>query len=66
MQVYISEYLPQAVVDINVPPLWDANSTNKFEGWMLLGKDRWRKVKVNGLYFNYYLHIWILLILINT
>jgi hypothetical protein len=53
--VYFSEYLPQVVGDINVPLLWDVNSTNKFEGEVLLGKGRWRKVKGIRFYCNYYL-----------
>jgi hypothetical protein len=48
--VYFSEYLPQVVGDMDVPLLWDANTTNKFKGEVLLGKGRWRKVKGKIVY----------------
>ena len=54
---YIGKYLPQVKVDINVPLLWDVNYTNKFEGEVLLGKSRWRKVKGSSFYCNYYIYI---------
>jgi len=57
--MYFSEYLPQVVGDINVPLLWDANSTNKFEKEVLSGKGRWIKVKGVGFYCNYYLPTYI-------
>jgi hypothetical protein len=38
--MYFNEYLPKIMVDINVPLLWDANATKKFEGEALLGKGR--------------------------
>ena len=48
--VYFSEYLPQVVGDMDVSLLWDANTTNKFKGEVLLGKGRWRKVKGKIVY----------------
>ena len=53
--MYFSEYLPQVVGDINVLLLWDVNSTYKFEGEVMLGEGRWRKVKgILIFYYNYY------------
>jgi hypothetical protein len=43
--MYISEYLRSTLLDINVPPIWDVDSNNKYEGEVLLGKGRMRKVK---------------------
>ena len=45
--VYISQYLPKLSKNINFPYIWHANSINKFEGEVLLGKVRKRKVKGN-------------------
>ena len=46
--VYISEYLPKLVENMNVPCIWHLNSINKFEGDFLLGKGTMRTVK--GIY----------------
>ena len=43
--VYVSECLLKVVEDINVPCIWDVYYINKYEGEVLLGKDRKRKVK---------------------
>jgi hypothetical protein len=45
--VYISQYLPKLATYMNVPLIWDVNSINKFEGEVMLGKGRMRKVKGN-------------------
>jgi hypothetical protein len=45
--VYISQYLPKLATNMNVPLIWDVNSINKFEGEVMLGKGRMRKVKGN-------------------
>ena len=45
--VYISQYLPNLEKNINLPCIWHVNSINKFEGEVMLGKGRTRKVKVN-------------------
>ena len=45
--VYISQYLPNLEKNINLPRIWHVNSINKFEGEVLLGKGRTRKVKAN-------------------
>ena len=46
--VYISHYLPKLATKImKVPRIWDVNSINKFEGEVLVGKGRMRKVKGN-------------------
>ena len=45
--VYISQYLPNLAKNINLPRIWHVNSINKFEGEVLLGKGRTRKVKGN-------------------
>jgi hypothetical protein len=46
--VCINQYLPKlATKIIKVPQIWDANSINKFEGEVLVGKGRMRKVKGN-------------------
>ena len=45
--VYISQYLPKLEANMNVPLIWDVNSINKFEGEVMLGKGRIRKVKGN-------------------
>ena len=45
--VYISEYLPKLAENMNVPRIWHLISINKFEGEVLLGKGRARKVKGN-------------------
>ena len=47
--VYFSENLPQIVDDMDFPPLWDVNSTNKFKGDVLLGKGIWIKLKCKTL-----------------
>ena len=36
--VYFSDYLPQIMGDMDVPLLWDVNSTSKTEGKVLLVK----------------------------
>ena len=43
----ISQYLPNLEKNINLPRIWHVNSINKFEGEVLLGKGRTRKVKGN-------------------
>jgi hypothetical protein len=44
--VYISEYLPEvALSSIIVPPIWNVDSNNKYEGEVLLVKSTMRKVK---------------------
>jgi hypothetical protein len=45
--VYISQYLPKLVENMNVPRIWHLESINKFEGEVLLGKDKMRIVKGN-------------------
>jgi hypothetical protein len=46
--VYISQYLPELATQIiKVLHIWDVNSINKFEGEVLVGKGRMRKVKGN-------------------
>ena len=45
--VYISQYLPNLAKNINQPRIWHVDSINKFEGEVLLGKVRKRKVKGN-------------------
>ena len=45
--VYISQYLPNLAKNINLDRIWNANSINKFEGEVMLGKGRKRKVKGN-------------------
>ena len=45
--VYISQYLPNLAKNINLPPIWHVESINKFEGEVLLGNGRTRKVKGN-------------------
>jgi hypothetical protein len=52
--VYIIEYLTNVEDDINVPPLWEVNSIEKFEGEVFLGKGRWTKVKGINFNCNYY------------
>jgi hypothetical protein len=38
--VYISQYPPKLVENMNVPHIWHLNSINKFEGEFLLGKGK--------------------------
>ena len=45
--VYISEYIPKLEENMNVPRIWHLKSLNKFEGEVLLGKGRTRKMKGN-------------------
>ena len=45
--VYISEYIPKLVENMNVPHIWHLNSINKFEGEVLLGKGTMRTMKGN-------------------
>ena len=45
--VYISQYLPRLVENMNVPRIWHLDSINKFEGEVLLGKGKMRIVKDN-------------------
>jgi hypothetical protein len=45
--VYISQYLPKLVENMNVPHIWHLDSINKFEGEVLLGKGKMRIVKGN-------------------
>jgi hypothetical protein len=45
--VYISQYLPKLATGMKVPRIWDVNSINRFEGEVLGGKGRMRKVKGN-------------------
>ena len=46
--VYTSQYIPILATKImKVPRIWDVNSINKFEGEVLVGKGRMRKVKGN-------------------
>jgi hypothetical protein len=45
--VYISQYIPKLVAGMKVPSIWNANSINRFEGKVLAGKGRMRKVKGN-------------------
>jgi hypothetical protein len=45
--VYISQYLPKLVENMNVPRIWHLDSINKFEGEVLLGKGKMRIVKGN-------------------
>ena len=45
--VYISQYLPNLAKNINLARIWHVESINKFEGEVLLGKGRKRKVKGN-------------------
>ena len=54
--VYISKYLPNLAKNINLPRIWHVNSIKKFEGEVLSGKRRKRKVKgkENGVHFIYY------------
>jgi len=54
--VYISQYLPNLAKNINPPRIWHVDSINKFEGEVLSGKGRKRKVKgnENGVHFIYY------------
>ena len=43
--VYIIQYLPNLAKIINLPRTWHVKSINKFEGEVLFGKGRTRKVK---------------------
>jgi hypothetical protein len=43
--VYISEYLTEVVAYINVPCIWVVDSIKKYEGGVMLGRGRMRKVK---------------------
>ena len=54
--VYISQYLPNLAKNINLPRIWHVYSIHKFEGEVLSGKGRKRKVKgnENGVHFIYY------------
>ena len=45
--VHISQYVPNLVKSINLPCICHVKSINKFEGDVLLGKGRTRKVKDN-------------------
>ena len=45
--VYISQYLPNLANNIHLHRIWHVNSINKFEGEVMLGKGRTRKVKGN-------------------
>ena len=45
--VYIIQYIPNLAKNINMPHIWHVESSNKFEGELLLGKGRKRKVKGN-------------------
>jgi hypothetical protein len=45
--VYIIQYLPKLVENMNVPRIWNLDSINKFEGEVLLGKGKMRNVKGN-------------------
>ena len=47
--VYISQYLPNLAKNIHLPRIWHVNSINKFEGEVLLGKGRTRKIKGNQM-----------------
>ena len=49
--VYISQYLPNLAKNISLSRIWHVNSINKFEGEVLLGKDRTRKVKCNYMVY---------------
>ena len=45
--VYISEYIPKLVENMNVPYNWHLNSIKKIEWEVLLGKCRMRTMKGN-------------------
>ena len=45
--VYISQYLPNLAKNVNLPHICHVDSIKKFEGEVLLGKGRTRKVKGN-------------------
>ena len=45
--VYISQYIPKLVENMNVPCIWHLNFINKFEGEVLLEKGRIRTMKGN-------------------
>jgi hypothetical protein len=45
--VYISHYIPKLTIGMKVPHILDVNSINRFEGEVLIGKGRIRKVKGN-------------------
>jgi hypothetical protein len=46
--VYIRQYLPKLTTKImKVPQILDVHSINKFEGEVLVGKGRMKKVKSN-------------------
>ena len=45
--LYISEYLPNLALKINLHRIFNPNSNNNFEGEYLKGKGRSRKVKGN-------------------
>jgi hypothetical protein len=45
--VYISQYLPKLLENMNVPRIWHLDSINKFEEEVLLGKGTMRTVKDN-------------------
>ena len=37
--MYISEYIPKLMSNINLDHIWDPNSIKKFEGDQLMGKE---------------------------
>ena len=45
--LYVSEYLPNLVSNLNLRHICDPDSNHKFEGEQLKGKGRLRKVKGN-------------------
>ena len=49
MMVYVTQYLPNLVAKSHIVCIWDVNSIKKIEGGYLVGKGRFRKVKVTKL-----------------
>jgi hypothetical protein len=45
--VYISQYIPKLVENMNVPHIWHLDSINKFKWEVLLGKGKMRAMKGN-------------------
>lgn len=47
--MYISQYLPKLISDMDVHLIWDGKFINKIEGKVLLRKVRMNKVKGNKM-----------------
>ena len=45
--VYIGQYLPKLIINMNEDHIWDVNTINKFEGERLFRQGKMRKVKGN-------------------